>query len=68
MNVSPEQAVSMAVNMKQGQAQEQAQISMLKKAIDTQAEGALALIESLPTIQTNQGLPANLGKNINVTA
>ncbi len=68
MNISPEQAVSMAVNMKQSQTHEQVGISMLKKAIDVQAEGALALINALPSAPSTQGLPANLGNNVNVKA
>lgn len=69
MDISPNQAVSMAMTMQQGQAQQAAQISMLKKSMDLQSQGALALIESLPSATpSTQGLPPNLGNNINTTA
>ena len=44
--------------------------SVLKKAIDTQAQTALILIESIaqtPTVNP-ANLPPNLGQNINTTA
>jgi hypothetical protein len=44
--------------------------SVLKKAIDTQAQTALILIESIaqtPTVNA-ANLPPNLGQNINTTA
>ncbi|MDG4813583.1 YjfB family protein [Hydrogenovibrio sp. 3SP14C1] len=47
---------------------QQVQVSMLKKAMDMQAEGALALIQSLPNASSAQALPANLGNHINTTA
>ncbi|WP_394808257.1 YjfB family protein [Nitrosomonas sp.] len=43
-------------------------IAVLKKAIDINAAGALALIEALPDINSTQNLPAHIGKNINTTA
>ncbi len=43
-------------------------IAVLKKAIDLNAAGALALIEALPDNTSTQNLPAHLGKNINTTA
>lgn len=44
-------------------------IAVLKKAIDINAAGALALIEAIPDItQLAQNLPAHLGRNINTTA
>lgn len=69
MDISPNQAVSMAMSTQQVQAQQEAQISMLKKAMDMQGQSALALIESLPSATpSTQGLPPNLGNNINTTA
>lgn len=43
---------------------------VLKKAIDIQAQSALALIESIAPPQTVNpaNLPPNLGQNINTTA
>jgi Putative motility protein len=39
--------------------------TMLKKAIDIQANDALLLVEAIPPVQS---LPPNLGNNIDVTA
>jgi hypothetical protein len=61
-------AVSVALAQQQVYSQEQASISMFKKALDTQSQNAMALIESLPQVPSTQGLPANLGNNINTTA
>jgi hypothetical protein len=46
------------------------QTAVLKKAIDIQAQSALALIESIPQPQpvNPANLPPNLGQNINTTA
>ena len=41
-------------------------IAVLKKALDAQAKGALALIEALPHAPPN--LPPNLGQSVNTTA
>lgn len=41
-------------------------IAVLKKAMDLNAAGALALIEAIPN--TPQHLPAHLGQHINTTA
>lgn len=43
-------------------------IAVLKKAIDLNAAGALALIQAIPDNQPTSNLPAHLGQNINVTA
>ncbi len=51
-----------------GELDEAAGIAVLKKAIDLNAAGALALIEALPDNSSTQNLPAHLGKNINTTA
>jgi len=70
--ISANSAVSAALAQQKASLQSEAQVSMLKKAIDIQAEGALALINSVPQVQSTQlstqGLPDNLGKNINTTA
>lgn len=72
MQISANAAVSAALHQQQANTQEQVQVSMLKKAIDTQATNALSLISSLPTptgtATSTQGLPDNLGKLINTTA
>lgn len=45
-------------------------VAVLKKSLDSEAQGALALINSIPQPpQTSTAnLPPNLGQNINVTA
>ena len=68
-NVSVNGAVSAVLAQKEVYNQEQVSEGMLKKALDTQSQSALALIESIPQITpTTQGLPANLGNHINTTA
>jgi hypothetical protein len=63
--VSASGAVSAALAQKEVYQQQEVQVTMLKKALDVQAEGALALLEGLTP---SQHLPDNLGKNINTTA
>jgi hypothetical protein len=41
-------------------------VSVLRKALDAQAAGAVALLQALP--QPAPALPANLGNHLNVTA
>lgn len=45
-------------------------MTVLKKAIDIEAQSLMALINAIPqpTQQSAANLPANLGRNINVTA
>ena len=45
-------------------------IAVLKKSIDSEAQGAMALINAIPQPpQSNStNLPSNLGQNIDVTA
>ncbi|BBP45907.1 hypothetical protein THMIRHAS_12800 [Thiosulfatimonas sediminis] len=61
-------AVSAALAQKEAGTEAQVQVTMLKKALDTQTEGALALLDALPQASNTQGLPANLGQNINTKA
>lgn len=68
MEISANAAVSAAMMQKQAGAHQEVQVSMFKKALDTQTQGAMALIEAIPKPQSTQGLPPNLGNNINVTA
>lgn len=42
-------------------------MSVLKKAIDIEAQSAMALINAIPQPQSTN-LPPNLGQNINTTA
>lgn len=66
--VSANGLVGALLAQQQVQAQEQVGVAMLKKSLDTQTQGALALIQSIPQPPSTQGLPANLGQNINTTA
>ncbi len=43
-------------------------VAVLKKAMDVNAAGALALIEAIPESSPIQSLPSHLGQNINTTA
>ena len=43
-------------------------IAVLKKALDSEATTASALLDALPPVQRSSNLPPNLGKNINTTA
>jgi hypothetical protein len=42
-------------------------VAVLKKAMDIEANGALALLQAIPPVPT-ANLPAHLGQNINTTA
>ena len=66
--VSVNGAVSAVLAQQEVYAQNQVNVSMFKKALDTQSQNAMALIDSLPQLPSTQGLPANLGNNINTTA
>lgn len=66
--VSAAGAVSAALAQQQVYSQQEAGVTMFKKALDTQTQSALALIEAIPQAPSAQGLPANLGQNINTTA
>ena len=47
---------------------QQLSVAVLKKALDSQTQAALSLIEAIPQQSSSSGLPANLGRNINTTA
>jgi len=66
--VSVNGAVSAVLAQQEVYAQNQVNVSMFKKALDTQSQNAMALIDSLPQLPSTQDLPANLGNNINTTA
>lgn len=55
-----------ATQVSQTKTGEAVELAVLKKAIDIQAEGAMALIEALPQPIAGGNLPANLGQNVNV--
>lgn len=43
-------------------------VTVLKKALDMEAQNAAALIDALPQPPQAQNLPSNLGQNVNTTA
>ena len=63
MDVSPTALVSATLQMKQSQVAETAQLLVLKKAMDIQANGAMALLQALPLATSG-----NLGTQINTMA
>ena len=48
MDISPTAVVNATLQMKQSQVAETAQILVLKKAMEIQANGAMALLQALP--------------------
>lgn len=67
--VSANGAVNAVLAQKEVHQEGDVKVALFKKALDTQTENAMALIDSLPqAAPTRQGLPPNLGNNINTTA
>ena len=60
MDISPAALVNATLQMKQSQVVETAQLLVLKKAMDTQANGTLALLQALPLATSG-----NLGTQVN---
>lgn len=65
ISVSNSSAVSAAVS--QASTQDQKSLLVLKKALNSQAQTAAALINALPQPPSNNS-PQNLGRTINTTA
>ncbi len=63
MDVSPAALVNAVTQMQQSQVAETAQVLVLKKAMDIQASGALALLQALPLATSG-----NLGTQVNAMA
>ncbi|MBP9059025.1 MAG: putative motility protein [Rhodoferax sp.] len=63
MDISPAALVNAATQMQQNQVTQTAQVLVLKKAIDIQATGALALLQALPLATSG-----NLGTQVNTMA
>ena len=63
MDVSPAALVNAATQMQQSQVTQAAQVLVLKKAMDIQATGALALLQALPLATSG-----NLGTQVNALA
>ncbi len=63
MDITPTALVSAATQMQQSQVAQTAQVLVLKKAMDIQATGALALLQALPLATSG-----NLGTQVNTMA
>lgn len=63
MVVSPTALVNASMQMQQAQVAQTAQVLVLKKAMDIQANGALALLQALPPATSG-----NLGTKVNTMA
>lgn len=67
--VSANGAVSAVLAQQQAYTQQEVGVTMLKKAIDSQSQGALSLIQTLPQASpVPQPAQGNLGQTINTTA
>jgi broad specificity polyphosphatase/5'/3'-nucleotidase SurE len=58
---------SMATSLAETQSSQNVGISVLKKALDAERDGAAALLNAIPP-PSSVNLPAHLGQNINTTA
>lgn len=67
MDITYSASVSAATAAAQSDSADAASVLVLKKAIDTQAAGALALIGALPQ-QPALATEGNLGRNVNTYA
>ncbi len=63
MDISPAALVNAVTQMQQSQVAQTAQVLVLKKAMDIQASGALALLQALPLATSG-----NLGTQVNTMA
>ena len=63
MDVSATALVNASMQMQQSQVAQTAQVLVLKKAMDIQADGALALLQALPLATSG-----NLGTQVNTMA
>ena len=63
MDISPAALVNAATQMQQSQVAQMAQVLVLKKAMDIQATGALALLQALPLATSG-----HLGTQVNTRA
>jgi len=59
---------SLATAMSNAKTEQAIGTAVLKKTMDINAAGALALIEALPQNPSRQNLPHHLGQTINTTA
>lgn len=59
---------SAATAMQAQQVGADASVAILRKTLDVQAAGAIALLQALPPPVPAQNLPSHLGQNLNVVA
>ncbi len=67
MDVSPAGLVNAVVQMQQAQTTQQAQILVMKKAMDVQAAGVLALLQAVPA-SLPLATEGSLGTQVNLLA
>ncbi len=69
MEISANGAVSAMLEQKQAATMQEVQVSLFKKALDMNSEGALALINAATEgVAPTSSNPPNLGQNIDVRA
>ncbi|GAB4090312.1 YjfB family protein [Hydrogenophaga soli] len=69
MDVSTQGLVQVATAMADAQTSQAIQVSVLKKALNAEASGALALLQALPTTgELPLATEGNLGTQVNVLA
>lgn len=66
--MEPSAIASLSTQMSATKVQQSAELSVLKKAIDLQEEGALALLQALPPMPTVSSSGGIAGQFINVKA
>lgn len=59
---------SLATTMAETGVKQEIGTAVLKKALDIEADSALALLNALPDAPSSVNLPSHLGQNINTTA
>ena len=57
---------SLSTNLSETATNQAVGIAVLKKAINLESAGALALINAIPALPSSASLPVNLGQNINI--
>jgi hypothetical protein len=67
MDVSPAALINASTQMQQSQVAQTAQVLVLKKAMDIQASGAMALIQALPA-NLPLATSGSVGTQLNVMA
>jgi hypothetical protein len=68
MEISSNGAINAMLEQKQAASMQEVQVSLFKKALDTNTEGALALVNAATQTTNPASNPPNLGQNIDVKA